>query len=102
MIRTILSVAYPFAPVSPDSVGGAEQILSRLDRALVQSGARSLVIACGGSITAGHLIEIPAPAGAITTELRREMHARVRAEIERALSRWSIDLVHMHGLDFYE
>src|SRR4051794_32918827 len=31
---TVLSVAYPFAPVGPDAVGGAEQILSELDRML--------------------------------------------------------------------
>ena len=32
---TVLSIAYPLAPVGPDSVGGSEQVLSTLDRALV-------------------------------------------------------------------
>ena len=32
---TILSVGYALAPVGPDAVGGAEQVLSALDRALV-------------------------------------------------------------------
>ena len=47
MSLTVLSVAYPLAPVSEDAAGGAEQILSAIDRALVQKGHRSLVV--GGS-----------------------------------------------------
>ena len=38
MALTILSVAYPLAPVGPDAVGGAEQILTCLDAALVRAG----------------------------------------------------------------
>ena len=33
MSLTVLSVAYPLAPVGPDAAGGAEQILHRLDEA---------------------------------------------------------------------
>ena len=36
MTLTVLSVAYPLAPVGPDAVGGAEQILRAIDRALVR------------------------------------------------------------------
>ncbi|TIU34927.1 MAG: glycosyltransferase family 4 protein, partial [Mesorhizobium sp.] len=36
MTLTVLNVAYPLAPVGPDAVGGAEQVLSALDRALVE------------------------------------------------------------------
>ena len=43
MSLTILSVAYPFAPVSRDTAGGAEQILAHLDAALVHAGHRSLI-----------------------------------------------------------
>ena len=32
MPLTVLNVAYPFAPVGLDAVGGAEQILALLDR----------------------------------------------------------------------
>ena len=35
---TVLSVAYPLAPVGPDAVGGAEQVLSAVDRALAAAG----------------------------------------------------------------
>ena len=37
MSLTVLQVAYPLAPVSRDAVGGAEQIVSMLDRAVVAS-----------------------------------------------------------------
>ena len=36
MSMTVLNVAYPLAPVGPDAVGGAEQVLSALDAALVE------------------------------------------------------------------
>ena len=38
----VVAVAYPFSPVGPDAVGGAEQILTALDDALVQAGHRSI------------------------------------------------------------
>ena len=41
MKLSVVNVAYPLAPVGPDAVGGAEQILTSLDRALVESGQRS-------------------------------------------------------------
>jgi len=41
----ILNIAFPFAPTSMDSVGGAEQVLAELDRALVAEGHTSLVVA---------------------------------------------------------
>ena len=43
-------------PVGPDAVGGAEQVLSALDRALVAAGHRSLVVAWRGSEVAGELL----------------------------------------------
>ena len=56
MRLTILNVAYPFAPVGPDTAGGAEQILGHLDAALARAGHRSLVVACEGSRVAGELV----------------------------------------------
>ena len=97
---TVLSVAYPLAPVGADAVGGAEQVLGMLDRALVRAGQRSIVVACEGSRVAGELIETPLPPGPYGDEARRMVHARHRANIERALTRYPVDLVHMHGIDF--
>ena len=56
MPLTVLSVAFPFAPVRPEVAGGAEQILLALDRALVDGGHRSIVIAAENSLVAGELI----------------------------------------------
>src|SRR5579884_4092512 len=44
-ILTVLGVGYALAPVGPDATGGAEQILSALDRGLVAAGHHSLVVA---------------------------------------------------------
>jgi glycosyltransferase involved in cell wall biosynthesis len=97
---TVLSVAYPFAPVGPDAVGGAEQVLGALDRALVAAGHRSLVVACEGSRTAGELLPVPAVRGAIDDAARAAGHAAVRRILREALAARPVDLVHLHGIDF--
>jgi glycosyltransferase involved in cell wall biosynthesis len=102
MTLRILNVAFPFAPVSPDSVGGAEQILSRLDAALTAGGHESYVVACEGSKTAGCLLSTMYPAGMIEDKNRSGCFAAYQAAIRCALNRWQIDLLHFHGLDFYE
>lgn len=100
MTLTVLSVAYPFAPVSPDAVGGAEQVLSVLDEALVAAGHRSIVVACEGSRVAGELIAVPAIYGIIGEEARRLGHERHRQAIRQTLERRPVDLIHLHGIDF--
>jgi glycosyltransferase involved in cell wall biosynthesis len=97
----ILSVAYPLLPVRPDSGGGAEQIVSSMDRGLVAAGHRSIVIAAKGSEIAGELIQAAVASGEITEEVRREAQ-RVHIEcVRQALKRYPVDLIHFHGLDFY-
>jgi glycosyltransferase involved in cell wall biosynthesis len=98
---TVLSVAFPLAPVGRDSVGGAEQVLSQLDAALVSAGHRSIVVACTGSSPRGTLVTIPRPTGEITEVVRSRIHAACRRAIEGALRRWPIDVIHMHGIDFH-
>lgn len=99
---TVLSVAYPLAPVGPDTVGGAEQVLSALDRALVEAGHRSIVVACQGSEVAGELVAIPAVHhAAIDDAACAAQHAAVRHATTTVLRREPVDLVHMHGLDFH-
>ena len=97
---TILNVAYPLAPVGPDAVGGAEQILTRLDEAIVRAGHTSIVVAARGSSTQGALLPIPA----IFDELDERAHAAAQAAtyqaIQGALRDHQVDLVHVHGLDF--
>jgi glycosyltransferase involved in cell wall biosynthesis len=101
MSLSVLSVAYPLAPVGPDAVGGAEQVLSHLDVALTREGQRSIVVACEGSVTAGTLVPVPAVRQALTEEVRRWVCEQQRKAIERALNRWPVDVIHMHGVDFY-
>jgi glycosyltransferase involved in cell wall biosynthesis len=98
---TVLNVAFPFARVGPDAVGGAEQVLAQLDAALVRAGHRSVVLACADSRPAGTLVATPRAAGVITDAVRRRAHAAHRRAIERALRRWPVDVVHMHGIDFH-
>jgi glycosyltransferase involved in cell wall biosynthesis len=97
---TVLSVAYPLAPVGPDTVGGAEQVLSALDRALVAAGHRSVVIACAGSSAAGELLTIPPVPPAIDDAALALRHAAIRARIAEALRIRPVDVIHLHGLDF--
>ncbi len=97
---TILSVSYPFAPVSTHTAGGAEQILASIERALVARGHRSLVAAAQGSTVAGTLLPTPIPAGLIDDTARSQVTAAHQRSIDRAFATTAIDLVHMHGIDF--
>src|SRR6266478_6356772 len=97
----ILSVAYPFTPVGPDAVGGSEQILTLLDRELVQAGHNSYVVAVKGSQVKGHLIASPKWKGVLDESARRWGQHAHRILIEETLERIKIDLVHMHSLDFH-
>jgi glycosyltransferase involved in cell wall biosynthesis len=96
----VLNVAYPLAPVGCDAAGGAEQVLSMLDRALVRQGYTSIVIGCEGSQAAGRLVEIPRVMGEIDESARRSAQAHAREAIRQALARWPVDVVHLHGVDF--
>jgi len=97
---TVLSVAYPFAPVGPAAVGGAEQVLGQIDAALVDSGHRSIVIARDGSSVRGELVPTAAPDGAITDARSRATWDAHRRAIEWLLATEPVDVVHMHGIDF--
>ncbi len=119
---TVLSVAFPFAPVGPDAVGGAEQVLSALDLELTQAGHRSIVLACEGSETTGQLVAVPSPnplpkregsflpplplgeegaSGRIDDAARARVHQAMRAALAQILRRERVDIVHMHGIDFH-
>jgi len=98
---TVLSVAYPLLPVGQDSGGGAEQILSSIEQGLVGAGHRSVVIAAKGSEIAGDLIRSSATSCEITDEIRQNAQQVHMGCIGEALERYPIDLIHFHGLDFY-
>jgi glycosyltransferase involved in cell wall biosynthesis len=98
---TVLSVAYPLTEVGEDAVGGSEQVLTALDRALTENGHNSLVIAAKGSKVRGTLIASPAAPGLIDFSLRQKSqrtHARLIREV---LDTYTVDLIHLHSLDFH-
>ncbi len=99
--KTILSVAYPFAAVVSDSVGGAEQVLATVEAGLVRRGFQSVVVAHRGSSVAGTLVGVDVPEGLLTDEVRAEVERRTQAAIDHALATWRIDLIHVHGIDFH-
>lgn len=101
MALTVLSVAYPFAPVGPDAVGGAEQVLAQIDAALVRAGGRSIVVACEGSHPTGTLLPVSRPDGMLTEQRMAAGRARHARRIIEALERWPVDIVHLHGVDFH-
>ena len=82
---TILNVAYPLAPVGPDAVGGAEQILTCLDEALVRAGHTSVVVAAEGSTTRGVLLPVATVKGHLDERTQAAAHAATRHAIERVL-----------------
>lgn len=98
---TIVSVAYPFAPVGPDAVGGAEQVLSMVDEAIVAAGHRSVVIACEGSACAGELVTVPRVTGHIDAPVRQTMYELVARTLDRVVRDTGANLVHAHGVDFH-
>jgi glycosyltransferase involved in cell wall biosynthesis len=100
MKLTVLNVAYPLAAVGPGAVGGAEQVVTALDRALVERGHRSLVVACEGSQTRGELIATPAEPGILDQAARERAWVRHRQAIASACARAPVDVVHLHGIDF--
>jgi glycosyltransferase involved in cell wall biosynthesis len=99
MPLTILNVSYPLAAVGPDAVGGAEQVLTQLDAALVEAGHRSFVIAPEGSCTAGKLLPTPRWDTALDEHACRSAAQYHRNAIHRALSAFHVDVVHLHGID---
>jgi CelD/BcsL family acetyltransferase involved in cellulose biosynthesis/glycosyltransferase involved in cell wall biosynthesis len=102
MPLTVLSVGYPLAKVSDHTAGGAEQVLSILDRGLVRAGHRSMVLAPAGSRCRGLLISVPVPSGLLDDAAKQEARRKFRNCLNQALDRYSVDIVHMHGLDFSE
>ena len=96
----ILNVAYPFAPVSDHTAGGAEHVLATLDRGLTAAGHQSFVVACEGSRVAGELLTTPLPTGLIDDAQRTATWSCYENAITKAIQRWCPDVVHLHGIDF--
>lgn len=96
---TVLSVAYPLAPVGPDAVGGAEAVLHGLDAALAAAGHRSIVVAREDSRVAGVLVPVPRAPGDLDDAARDAARAAARRAVAAAVRAHAPDVVHLHGLD---
>ena len=92
-------MAYALAPVGPDAVGGAEQVLSAIDRALVAAGHRSIVVACRGSVVAGEWVDTGVDAAGRIDDAARGSAQEATRRAVASVAR-DADLVHLHGLDF--
>lgn len=101
MPLTVLNVAYPLAPVCESTAGGAEQVLARLDKALVEAGHRSLVLASEGSRVAGRLIPSFRPAPPFDEPAKAEAQRNCAALLRSVLRSEELDVIHMHGIDFH-
>ena len=102
MSFTVLSVAYPLTQVGEDAVGGSEQILTLLDRALTRAGHRSLVLAAEGSAVYGELIPSPRFRGKLDDAERRWACKVHKQLIKDTLGAYPVDMIHMHSLDFHQ
>ena len=99
MSLTVLSVAYPLAPVT-SAGGGAERILAHIDTGLEARGHRSLVVAQEIQVC-GRLIGVPGAPDVLSHAAYAEAERRHLAVIERVVAREHVDVVHFHGVDFY-
>jgi hypothetical protein len=100
MKLTVLSVAYPFAPVRPATSGGAEQVLYMIDSGLIRRGHESIVLAAADSSPAGKLIRGPVVKGMIDDNKQQMVRQQYRQLIHNTLKKSHVDIIHMHGLDF--
>jgi glycosyltransferase involved in cell wall biosynthesis len=96
----ILQIAYPFAEVSRDAAGGAEQILWMLDQAILRAGLESIVVAVEGSKVSGKLRSAGTKPETLDEAARARFREHYRACVSEAIQRERPDLVHYHGIDF--
>ena len=97
---TVLTIAFPYAPIGLRAVGGAEVICTRLESALPALGFHSVVVAHAASECVGSLYPTCVLPGMITDEVRANAEAAQQANIDRVFAEHRVSLVHMHGLDF--
>jgi glycosyltransferase involved in cell wall biosynthesis len=97
---TVVTVGYPLSALGPDAVGGAEQIASTIESAVVGAGHRSVVIAPGDSVCRGTLVPLPVPSAPFDHQAICDAHRACREAIAMTLAREQVDILHMHGTDF--
>lgn len=96
---TVVNVAYPFAEINEDAIGGAERVVYELDRSLVRAGHRSLVLGHARSSISGELLGVEVPDTPITPALRARITAEYRARLSSLRREEQVDVLHFHGVD---
>jgi glycosyltransferase involved in cell wall biosynthesis len=95
---TVLTVANPFFGMGRASGTGSEWVAATLERAIVERGWKSSVIAAAGSKTAGRLVAVlPVDTRLARPEYESEI-AKVRSRLLEAAS--AADIIHFHSVGF--
>lgn len=98
---SVVQVAYALAPpVSPDAVGGAEQVMALLDAGLASAGHEVAMVAAPGSLTAGRLFPAASAPDGIDGPARFRALEVQAAALRAALAAARADVVHLHGTAF--
>jgi glycosyltransferase involved in cell wall biosynthesis len=95
----ILYVAYPLQPVTPESSGGAEQVLLMLERAMHARGHETVITGCESSTPSGELL-VTGPAGGAPDQFEPRLAQHIRAVIDYARAQ-DLDLIHDHSHWFW-
>jgi glycosyltransferase involved in cell wall biosynthesis len=101
----VLYVAYPLLPVSEQSAGGAEQVLSTVEHEASTAGWLTTVAACNGSVASGQVYATTAQ-GRGSLDSARQFEARhCKRVVELVSVRASIgtrfDVIHDHSGIFF-
>jgi glycosyltransferase involved in cell wall biosynthesis len=91
----ILYIAYPLLAATPESAGGAEQVLCAVEREMSRRGHETAMVAANGSRCVGELVATGEPARRLDELGARE--AEQWEAIEAVLARREFDLVHDHS-----
>ncbi len=98
---SILYVSYPLLTVTPESAGGAEQMLLAVERAMHHAGHRTTVAASDGSEVHGRLLATGRPAaGADQYDERNDAHTKTILRYLQQHPR-EFDLIHDHSGSFF-
>ena len=101
----LLFVAYPLLPVEPESAGGAEQVLTTVERQASQAGWQTTVAACSGSVASGQIYATTMPGrGRLASALAHETsHCQKVLELisVRSAIGTPFDGIHDHSGSFF-
>jgi glycosyltransferase involved in cell wall biosynthesis len=98
---SILYVSYPLLTVTPESAGGAEQMLLAVEREMAIAGHRTTVAAADGSQVKGRLLATGLPADGPDQYDQRECeHSKLVLEYLRGHPR-EFDLIHDKSGSFF-